>query len=46
MIQLQTARLQASNSLLISAKMNTLLDHEEAESGAAACDDQGKQIWC
>jgi hypothetical protein len=28
--------------LLISSRMNILLDHNEAESGAVTADDQGK----
>ena len=41
MIQLQTMRLQATNLLSLSARMNTILDHDEAESGSVTADDLG-----
>jgi hypothetical protein len=42
MIQLQTMRLSSLNSLLLSARKNTLLANDEAETGAVTCDDLGK----
>lgn len=35
-------RLNSSNALLVSARMNTILTNEEAECGAVTSDDLGK----
>jgi hypothetical protein len=42
MIQLQTMRLSSLNALLVSSRLNVILTHEEAESGAVTADDLGK----
>jgi hypothetical protein len=36
-------RLSSTNALIISAKRNVLLDHEEAENGAVTTDELGKK---
>lgn len=42
MIQLQSMRLSSMNALAVSSRINVLLTHEEAESGAVTADDLGK----
>ena len=44
MVQLQTMRLQAANSLNLSARMNSILTNDEVECGAVSADDLGKTI--
>ncbi len=44
MIQLQTMRISSMNALLVSSRINNILTHEEAESGAVTADDLGKKF--